>query len=65
MFHNNGVVINFGGELVSKFEDPPPPHDDENGVGGWFELHLTFCKTISDGNLIRCFWILCPFCGES
>jgi hypothetical protein len=36
MFHNNGVIINFRGELVSKFKDPspPPPNDDEGGVGG-------------------------------
>jgi hypothetical protein len=24
MLHNNGVVINFGGELVFKFEPSPP-----------------------------------------
>jgi hypothetical protein len=41
MLHNNGVVINFGGELVFKFETFPPPNDDEGGVGSLnYTLHF-------------------------
>ncbi len=39
MSHNNGVLIKFGGELESKYEEFPS-NDDEGGVGG---LNYTPC----------------------
>jgi len=54
MFHNNGVVINFRGELVSKFDDPHPPNDDESGVSG-LNCTLHFVKPLVMATLFLVF----------
>jgi hypothetical protein len=55
MSHHNGVVINFEGDYVFEFHDPPS-NEDDGVLGG---LNYTPCLINS-----VYFTILCHFWGE-
>lgn len=49
MSHNNSVLTNLGGELVSEFRKSYL-NDDVNGVGSLNYMYPTSGKTIGDNN---------------